>query len=63
MSTPAASGLWPFEQLTLKSFPNNLGQYLKGFGQSLDGEIYALTSAQIGPQGSTGKVYKLVLVQ
>jgi glucose/arabinose dehydrogenase len=63
MANAATSGLWSFDQLALKSFPNNLGLYLKGFGQSPDGEIYAVTSAQIGPQGSTGKLYKLVLVQ
>lgn len=62
MAKPSAIGLWSFEELKLKSFPNNLGQFLKGFGQSLDGEIYATTSKQIGPQGSTGKVYKLVFV-
>lgn len=63
VANPATSGLWSFDQLALKNFPNNLGLYLKGFGQSPDGEIYAVISAQIGPQGFTGKVYKLVLVQ
>jgi len=33
---------------------------VKGFGQDRRGEIYVLTSVQIGPMGSTGKVYKLV---
>lgn len=53
-------GLWSFEKLSLKSFPDNLGQYVKGFGQDRKGEIYVLASAQIGPTGTTGKVYKLV---
>ena len=48
VSMPAASGLWAFEELKLKSFPNNLGQFFKGFGQSLDGEIYAMTSHRLG---------------
>jgi glucose/arabinose dehydrogenase len=52
--------LWSFEKLALKSFPDNLGQYLKGFGQDRKGEIYVLTSVQIGPSGNTGKVYLLV---
>ncbi|MEO8766208.1 MAG: PQQ-dependent sugar dehydrogenase [Ginsengibacter sp.] len=56
-------GLWSYEPLKLKSFPDNLGQYLKGFGQSQDGEIYVTTSEQIGPQGATGKVYKLIFVR
>ena len=60
MAKPSTFGLWSFEQLQLKSFPDNLGQWLKGFGQGLDGEIYVTTSGQLGPQGNTGKVYKLV---
>ena len=53
-------GLWSFEKLSLKSFPGNLGQYVKRFGQDRKGEIYVLASAQIGPTCTTGKVYKLV---
>ena len=62
LANPSATGLWSYEEIKLKSFPNNLGQFLKGFGQGSDGEIYAVTSTEIGPQGSTGKVYKLVFV-
>jgi hypothetical protein len=60
LGKPSANGLWSYEQLELKSFPEDLGQYLKSFGQDLNGELYVMTSAQIGPQGNTGKVYKLV---
>jgi glucose/arabinose dehydrogenase len=60
-ATPASSGMWQYEELQPKSFPGNLGQYVKGFGQGQDGEIYVATSMQIGPQGNTGKVYKIVL--
>jgi len=64
MSTPGGgSGLWDFEKVALKSFPDNLGQYVKGFGQDLNGEIYVLSSGQLGPQGTEGKVYKLVTVK
>ncbi len=56
-------GLWSYEALKLKSFQNNLGQWLKGFGQDQRGEIYVTTSKQLGPQGNTGKVYKLVFAQ
>jgi hypothetical protein len=56
----SGGGLWSFEKLMLKSFPDNLGQYVKGFGQDRKGELYVLTSVQIGPMGTTGKVYKLV---
>ncbi len=54
---------WPYEAISLKDFPDNLGRYLKGFGQDLSGEIYITTSAQQGLAGTTGQVFKLVGVQ
>jgi glucose/arabinose dehydrogenase len=63
ISNPSSAADWGFQALAIKSFPNNLGQYLKGFGQDLSGEIYVLTSAMAGPSGNTGKVYKLVGVK
>lgn len=61
MAQPAGPGLWPFQEITLKSYPDHLGQFVKGFGQDLSGEIYVATSTMLGPAGTTGKVYKLVL--
>ena len=63
VSTPAGSSLWNFSKLDLKSYPDNIGQYLKGFGQDQKGEIYVLASTQLGPSGSAGKVFKLVAVK
>ena len=60
LGKPKASGLWGYEQLDLRSFPDNLGQFVKSFGQDQDGEVYVMTSGQLGPQGNTGRVYKLV---
>ncbi|HLA59286.1 MAG TPA: PQQ-dependent sugar dehydrogenase [Puia sp.] len=54
------SGSWPNNLLAINGHPANLGTYLKSFGQDQSGEIYLLTSDQIGPQGNTGKVYKLI---
>jgi hypothetical protein len=60
-SATVASGInWSYAPLTLKDFPDNLGQYLKGFGQDQRGEVYLTTSADAGLNGTTGKVYKLV---
>lgn len=59
-STPAGSGMWAWSALGLKSFTPDLGTYLKSIGQDLRGELYLMTSDQEGPQGATGKVYKLV---
>lgn len=61
MAQPAGPGLWPFQEITLKSYADHLGQFVKGFGQDLAGEIYVTTSTMLGPTGNTGKVYKLVL--
>jgi hypothetical protein len=54
---------WDFTELTLKSFPDHLGQYLKGFGQDNKGEVYVTTSSFVGPTGASGKVYKIVPVE
>jgi glucose/arabinose dehydrogenase len=37
--------------------------FLKGFGIGEDGEIYALVSTEIGPQGTTGMILRLVPAQ
>jgi glucose/arabinose dehydrogenase len=52
-----------YEELPLRDFPGNLGQYLRGFGQDMDGEIYITTTATAGVSGATGKVYKIILAQ
>jgi glucose/arabinose dehydrogenase len=57
---PSASGIWANRLLAITGHPANLGTYLKSFGQDQHGEIYLLTSDQLGPQGSTGKVWKMV---
>lgn len=63
ISTPAGPGPWKYDEIELKSFPNDLGHYLKGFGQDNDGEVYITVSTALGPSGTTGKVYKLVRVR
>ena len=37
-----------------------MGDYLLGFGQDADGELYVLVSDNAGPTGTTGRVYQLV---
>ncbi len=54
-------GLWGFEELTLTNMPNgNIGAFILGFGQDLDGNVYVTATDNFGPSGSTGKVYRLV---
>lgn len=38
-----------------------LDEFVMGFGQGADGELYLLTTGVTGPEGSTGKVYHLVV--
>jgi hypothetical protein len=54
---------WPYEEVSLKSHPDDVGYYLRGFGQDNEGEIYLAVSSMLGPQGNTGKVFKLVEVK
>jgi len=63
VATPANTGMWSTESLALKDYPNNLGYYVKGFGQDLSGEMYVTVAGVQGVSGSTGKVFKIVPVQ
>ena len=60
ISTPAGQGTWSYDELNLVSYPNDLGYYLKGFGQDNKGEIYLAVATNAGPSGTTGKIMKLV---
>jgi hypothetical protein len=54
-------GLWQMEQLRIATSPNGeLGHRVLGFGQDSDGELYVLTTDNVGPAGTTGKVFMLV---
>jgi glucose/arabinose dehydrogenase len=60
VSQPEGPGPWASNKISFKSFPENVGNYVKGFGQDLNGEVYVLGSAVLGPTGVTGKVFKIV---
>jgi glucose/arabinose dehydrogenase len=60
VANTASSGMWSFDDLTLKDYPTNLGYYLKGFGQDLAGELYITVTGVQGASGTTGKVFKLI---
>lgn len=62
IATPAGQSLWSFQEIEFKSRSGDLGAFLKGFGQDNEGEIYLATSEELGPEGTTGKIYKIVLV-
>jgi len=60
IANPAGPGPWSFEEINLASHPNDIGYYLKGFGQDTQGEIYLAVSSILGPSGTMGKIVKLV---
>jgi glucose/arabinose dehydrogenase len=60
IATPNGQADWDYQEINLASHPNDIGYYLKGFGQDDDGEIYLTVSTNGGPSGTAGKVLKLV---
>ncbi|HEU5168126.1 MAG TPA: PQQ-dependent sugar dehydrogenase [Chitinophagaceae bacterium] len=60
IANPAGPAPWSFEEINLASHPNDIGYFLKGFGQDLQGEIYLAVSGRLGPSGTLGKVVKLI---
>lgn len=60
IATPNGQSDWSYEELDIVSHPNDIGYYLKGFGQDNAGEIYLTVTTNLGPSGTTGKVLKLV---
>jgi hypothetical protein len=63
MASPSSSDKWSYEEVRLKSHPDDIGYYLRGFGNDDDGEVYLTVSSMLGPSGNTGKVFKLVEVK
>jgi len=48
-------------EFRLTEFNDDLNRFLLGFGEDDDGELYVLTSANLGPSGFTGEVWRLVM--
>jgi glucose/arabinose dehydrogenase len=61
VAKPRKRGLWQMQELRVATSPTNrLNARLLGFGQDAAGELYALTTNNAGPTGTTGRVLKLV---
>ncbi|MHA6280089.1 PQQ-dependent sugar dehydrogenase [Salinimicrobium sp. CAU 1759] len=63
VATPSGTGPWAFETLDLASYPNNIGHFVKGFGQDMNGEVYVAASSALGPAGNSGKIFRLDMVE
>jgi len=59
VTTSMSQPLWPISELLVNG-TGRLDHVVKGFGQDNAGEVYVTASQQLGPTGTTGKVFKLV---
>ena len=60
VSRERSRGLWQIHEIQFQNRPDRrLGHFILAFGQDADGEMYVLTSDNIGPTGETGRVYRL----
>jgi glucose/arabinose dehydrogenase len=61
VAKPRERGLWEMLELRVATSPTGrLNARLLGFGEDAAGELYALTTNNTGPTGTTGRVLKLV---
>jgi glucose/arabinose dehydrogenase len=61
VAKPRERGLWQMLELRVATSPTGrLNARLLGFGEDAAGELYALTTNNTGPTGTTGRVLKLV---
>lgn len=57
----ADDGTWNMRELSIAGRSGgSLGAFVLGFGQDSLGEVYVLTSDELGPTGTTGRVFRLV---
>ncbi len=60
VATKQLDNSWGFVEVGIAGNQGNtLNAYLFGTGQDSNGEIYLLTSSNIGPSGTTGRVWKI----
>ena len=56
-----AGGVWQRRSLVIAGRVNGrLGRFVLAFGQDRAGEVYVLSSANLGPTGATGQVHRLI---
>ncbi|MGE0480566.1 MAG: sorbosone dehydrogenase family protein [Phycisphaerae bacterium] len=57
-------GSWQRETLRVStSADGRLGRYLLSFGRDAAGELYVLTTSNVGPRGQTGAVFRVVAAE
>lgn len=60
VATEGADGTWTHTSLRVTGTPDGrLGRFLLAIGRDTAGEVYVLTSGNLGPTGTTGKVHRI----
>lgn len=59
-SRDAGDGTWDIRERRVADQPNGrIGRLILGFGEDADGELYVMTTKNLGPVGQTGVVYRI----
>ncbi len=60
VATRSDQGLWNFEEIQIVNYEDgDLGAFLLALGQDQEGEVYVLTSQNVGPSGNTGSLSRI----
>jgi len=61
-SPPQQTGqMWSLQKLAISTSTNGkVNEFVRGFGENAEHEIFVLVAGIAGPQGTTGKVYRLI---
>jgi hypothetical protein len=59
VASPSSGNEWIMDELLIDR-RRKLGEYLMAFGQDADNELYVLSSDTQGPEGTSGRVYRIV---
>jgi hypothetical protein len=55
-----ADGSWTLRELAVvNNASGRIERFVLSFGQDADGELYVLTTSNLGPSGATGEVYRI----
>ncbi len=59
-----ANGMWSFRELAVSNRSGQrIGNYITGLGEDANHEVYLLTTANVGPSGNTGQIYRVIPTQ
>jgi len=61
VATPSQDGIWSWREIEIAGHSSGrVDSFIRALGMDEEGEIYLLTSNEMGPNNSTGKIFKIV---